>query len=232
MLKWRWFNEADTVMFFIYLILSANWEDVQWRGITIKRGQRLCTLETLANTLSLSVQRVRTIIKRLRSTGEITTETVRVQSSNCTLITISGYEKYQGTQQSPTSGSTWEEQMKNTRTTYEQHEYNNKNNYKKNNMTEEYAPVQYKKCFLNNVFLTQDQYDLLLADHGYGDTQELIKILSRYKLETGKEYSSDYHAIKGWVTEKLSEERAKEPKVEEKCEWTLDDFCERPDDWE
>lgn len=80
--------------------------------------------------------------------------------------------------------------------------------------------------FGENVFLTKDQHDLLISDYGEEDTREMIDLLCRYKAETGKEYESDYHAIKKWVVDKLAEEREKQSNPY----YVLDlrDFMERP----
>jgi len=112
---------------------------------------------------------------------------------------------------------------------------NNNNNAKKEGACaqEKNPPADREKaCFSGNVFLTDAQYGLLTSEHGFDDTCELVKMLSRYKAETGKVYESDYHAIKTWVVKKLAEERQK--KAEEALDpyygFTLDDFAEKPPD--
>jgi hypothetical protein len=90
-LTWEWYDDINTKTLFLHLLIMANHEEKQWRGLTIKRGQRLTSLPSLAKETSLSVQNIRTSLKRLESTGELTG-----QSTNRNrLITICNYEKYQ-----------------------------------------------------------------------------------------------------------------------------------------
>ena len=91
LLQWEWFEKAEMVQLFIYLLLKASCEDKQWQGITIKRGQLVTSNGSMRRDLKLSEQQIRTCIKRLISTGEIT-----YQSTNrYVIITICNYDKYQ-----------------------------------------------------------------------------------------------------------------------------------------
>jgi hypothetical protein len=91
LLQWEWFEKAEMVQLFIYLLLKVNCEDKQWQGIVIKRGQVVTSNSTIRRELKLSEQQIRTCIKRLISTGEIT-----CQSTNrYIIITICNYDKYQ-----------------------------------------------------------------------------------------------------------------------------------------
>ena len=90
--QWEWFDKPEMVQLFIYLLISATHEDTQWRGITIKRGQIVTSLEKIAFATSLSVRTIRTCLNRLKTTNEITV----VATNKQTLITICNYDKYQG----------------------------------------------------------------------------------------------------------------------------------------
>jgi hypothetical protein len=79
------------VQLFIYLLISATHEDTQWRGMTIKRGQMITSIDKIAAATGLSVRTIRTCISRLKSTNEITSES----TNRHTLITICNYDKYQ-----------------------------------------------------------------------------------------------------------------------------------------
>ena len=211
MVKWEWYTDIYTRIVFEHLILTANWEDKKWRGITVKRGQRACSVAALAKETGLTVQRVRTAIKHLILTNEIISERVRAESAGCTLFTVNYYDKYQIQKASSANEITNEQQTTNKRLTSDQQQlnnYNNNNNYKKDGACahEKEKPTDQKSEFCENVYLTESQHELLIKDHGEKDTAELIKLLSRYKCETGKKYSSDYHAIKKWVVDKLKEQ--------------------------
>ena len=91
LLQWEWYTEANTCRLFLHLLLTANNQDKKWRGIEIKRGQRICSLQQLANEIGISLQNVRTAIKNLESTGEIT----RHSNTKGTVITVTKYDAYQ-----------------------------------------------------------------------------------------------------------------------------------------
>jgi hypothetical protein len=91
MLDWEWFSISEMVHLFIYLLLKANIEDKNWRGIEVKRGQLITSVATINNETHLSEQTIRTCLKRLISTNEITSKT----TNKYTLITICNYEGYQ-----------------------------------------------------------------------------------------------------------------------------------------
>ena len=91
LLQWEWFQKAEMVQLFIYLLLKANCVDKQWQGITIKRGQLATSNATMRQDLRLSEQQIRTCIKRLISTGEITYKS----TNRYVVITIRNYDKYQ-----------------------------------------------------------------------------------------------------------------------------------------
>ena len=90
-INWEWYKNTNVKTVFLHLLLMANHEDKKWQGIEIKRGQRLTSIENLAKETNLSEQNIRTAIKKLKSTGEIT---VKV-TSRYSLITIEKYDFYQ-----------------------------------------------------------------------------------------------------------------------------------------
>lgn len=91
LLQWEWFQKAEMVQLFIYLLLKANCTDKQWQGMTVKRGQLATSNATIRQDLRLSEQQIRTCIKRLISTGEITYKS----TNRYVVITICNYDKYQ-----------------------------------------------------------------------------------------------------------------------------------------
>ena len=93
--EWEWFNISEMVHLFIYLLLNANHEDGQWRGVNIKRGQILTGLHKLNEKTKISIRTIRTCLDRLHKTGEIDIQTTNKYS----IITILNYESYQGNRQ-------------------------------------------------------------------------------------------------------------------------------------
>ena len=90
-LDWEWYSDTNTMRIFIHCLLKANYQDKKWQGITIQRGSFITSLENLAFETGLSVMQVRTALKKLNVTNEITSQS----TSRNTLITVNNYDKYQ-----------------------------------------------------------------------------------------------------------------------------------------
>ena len=91
MVDWEWYDDINTKVLFLHLLLTANHKEKNWRGITILRGQKLTSLQHLAEETKLTVMQVRTSLNKLKSTNEITIKT----TNKNTLITIEKYSNYQ-----------------------------------------------------------------------------------------------------------------------------------------
>ena len=91
LLKWEWYGDPNMVATWIHLLLTANWCDKKWRGITIKRGQLITSRTRLSEEVGTSEQQTRTCLERLQNSGEITCET----TNKFTIITICKYDTYQ-----------------------------------------------------------------------------------------------------------------------------------------
>ena len=90
--QWEWFDKPEMVQLFIYLLISATHEDMHWRGMDIKRGQMITSLEKIGVATGLSIRTIRTCLNRLKMTNEIAC----TSTNKNTLITICNYGKYQG----------------------------------------------------------------------------------------------------------------------------------------
>lgn len=89
--KWEWFSCDNMAKFFIWLLLRATHKDVRFRGLEIKRGQMIFGRNEAIKATGLSAQSIRSCIKRLKSTSEIT-----IKSTNkFSVITIVNYDTYQ-----------------------------------------------------------------------------------------------------------------------------------------
>jgi hypothetical protein len=90
-IEWEWFNISEMVHLFIYLLLLANREPGEWRGIKINRGQLITGRNSLSEGTGISQQTIRTCLSRLKSTSEITIKSTNKYS----IITIIKYDDYQ-----------------------------------------------------------------------------------------------------------------------------------------
>jgi len=93
--EWEWADEPNMVALFIHLLLTANFEDKNWKGIPVKKGQLIAGRKKMAETTGISEQGIRTCLERLKSTKEVTISSV----SKYSIITITNWEKYQDTNQ-------------------------------------------------------------------------------------------------------------------------------------
>ena len=48
LLKWEWYDDVNTCRLFLHLLLTVNYTDGQWHGMTIKAGSRVCSIRKLS----------------------------------------------------------------------------------------------------------------------------------------------------------------------------------------
>lgn len=96
MLKWEWYKDTNTKVLFLHCLLKANWKDGRFQGIEVPRGSFVTSLSTLSEELSskeqtFTVQNIRTSLKHLTLTGELTSKSY----SKYRIITVNKYNEYQ-----------------------------------------------------------------------------------------------------------------------------------------
>lgn len=127
-LAWEWFAKPEMVHLYIYLLMSANHTPQKWQGREIKRGEVVTSVGKIAVATGLSVQTIRTCIARLKSTGEITSES----TSRYTIIKVCKYDTYNDKYETPNKPSnkrtTNKQQTANKRLTTNKNDKNEKNN--------------------------------------------------------------------------------------------------------
>lgn len=147
MKTWEWYNDANTKIVFLHLLLNANWEESRFKGYDIPKGGLVIGLYSLSETLGISVQSVRTALDHLKSTNEIT-----IKSTNrFSIVTIVNWEKYQGgfeeVTNKSTSKTTNKQQTTNKQLTTEE-EYKNIENKNINSSKniQEVVDLYHKNC--------------------------------------------------------------------------------------
>lgn len=92
LINWEWFDYPEMLKLWLYLLMMANTDDgYKWHGIALERGQLVTSLPELEKKTGFTVQQIRTCLKRLCSTGEITVES----TNKYRIITICNYRDYQ-----------------------------------------------------------------------------------------------------------------------------------------
>lgn len=90
-LTWEWYSDPCTRDLFIHCLLKANWKDGSWQGITYKRGEFITSISSLAQELNFSMQNIRTALRHLKLTGELTDR----KEGKSRIITVIKYNEYQ-----------------------------------------------------------------------------------------------------------------------------------------
>lgn len=91
MLNWEWYSKPNMVQFYVHILLKANHAPGRWRGFDISRGQLITGLHTLSNETGLTIRQIRTCIKNLKTSGELTSKV----TNKFSILTICNYETYQ-----------------------------------------------------------------------------------------------------------------------------------------
>lgn len=112
-IHWRWWNDHNTVIVFLYMLIKANIVDNGFSGQIIRRGQLVTSLPSLCNSTGLTIMQVRTALQHLKSTGEITVK----RFPKFQVITIVNYDKYQDL----TGKTSYKQQSSNSQATDKQH---------------------------------------------------------------------------------------------------------------
>ncbi len=89
--EWEWYRDINCKVVFLHLLLTANWKPKKWQGIVVGVGELVTSRASLAEEVDLSVQQIRTSLKKLSESGVIKIDT----TNKYTVIHINNYEKYQ-----------------------------------------------------------------------------------------------------------------------------------------
>jgi hypothetical protein len=124
-LNWEWFNKSEAVHLFMYLLLKANHKDGTWQGIDINKGQFITSYGKISSDTGISLQTVRTLLKKFENTNEINTQT----TNKYTVLTICKYADYQSEETETNTQLTNKQQSTNKQLTTNKNDKNNKEEY-------------------------------------------------------------------------------------------------------
>lgn len=179
MIEWEWYNDNNTKVVFLHLLLTANHKDKKWQGITIKRGQKITSLQHLAEETNLTIRQVRTSLSKLKSTSEIT-----IKSTNkFTLVTIEKYSDYQDRDEENDKQNdkqddkrmTNERQTNDKQTTTNKNEKNDKNDKNKKEVVEEKLQQLFIKCTNSTNLNAIEECISYLDDFSYEVIENALK---------------------------------------------------------
>lgn len=121
-LDWEWFNKSEAVHLFMYLVLKANHKDGQWQGIDIKKGQFVTSFGKISSDTGISLQTIRTLLKKFEKTNEINIQT----TNKFTIVTLCKYECYQQENELTNTQLTNKQQTTNKQLTTNKNDKNDK----------------------------------------------------------------------------------------------------------
>lgn len=88
---WEWYDDINATRLLIHLLVSVNYEDKYWKGITIKAGSMVLSWATLSHGCKLSVQQCRTAMTKLKSSKEVTIN----PTNKYQVVTLLKWDKFQ-----------------------------------------------------------------------------------------------------------------------------------------
>ena len=91
LINWEWYDDHNATRLLVHLLISVNYEDKKWKGQVIKAGSMVLSWDTLAASVHLSAQQVRTAMAKLESSGEVT----RQATNRNQLVTLVKWEDLQ-----------------------------------------------------------------------------------------------------------------------------------------
>lgn len=124
--EWEWYDNINVKVIFLDLLLDVNYVEKKWRWITVKPGEIITSIDNLSKNTGLSNMQVRTVLKKLKLTNEITIKT----SNNFTLVKVNNWDSYQWNNIQDNKPITNEQQTDNNQitTTKERKEYKKEKN--------------------------------------------------------------------------------------------------------
>lgn len=139
-LDWEWYSDLPVRVLFLHCLLKANHKAKKWMGQIIQPGQFATSLKHLSEETALSQQQCRTALFKLKSTGEITSQS----TSQYSIITVNNWKQYQTKQQTF-------QQTSNKRATTNNNENNNSINTSINISSSSSSSIEEFEKFYKNL---------------------------------------------------------------------------------
>lgn len=136
--EWQWSDNPYMVALLAHFLVMANHREHKWHGVTVKPGQFITGLHSLSKRTGIPIQSLRTCLKYLKSTNEITIES----TNKFSVITLLKWYQFQSKSKKLTSKSTHDptnnQQTTNNQSTTNKNEknVNNEKNQKPVNLEE------------------------------------------------------------------------------------------------
>ena len=214
MIEWGWYSDCVVKDVFLHILIVATFKPAQYRGYDLVPGQAIIGLSKLSKELGFSIQQVRTALKKLESTGEISL----FSTNKFTIATVENWAFYQCEDKENNKRATNGQQTNNKRATNQQQHLKNVKNVK--NINKYIMPAMGE---FENVRLTEEELEKLKEQFPY-DWQDRIERLSGYIASKGKRYKSHYATILSWARKDKKDAEARNSSNKESCRTVEKDY--------
>lgn len=198
MTKWGWYEDSATKDVFLHLLLIAQYEPCEYRGVHLDIGQAVTSIKKLSADTGLSVRSVRTALDHLKATQEVT----QCQHGKISVITLNNYGEYQG---SDTKNDKMATRCRHDTDTIPTRPNSLRSQEVKNKEKDTPKGVSKKKVAekatygeFGNVKLTGEEHEKLVDSLGDKGAEDYIERLSAYLAQSGKPYKNHYATILNW----------------------------------
>ncbi len=139
LVQWEWYDDVNVRLLFFHCLLKSNYEDKNWKGQLIKRGSFITSIKNLSKEIGISEMKIRSAIKKLILTNEITIQTTNLN----TMITVVCYDLYQSDNKQTNKPITNKQQTDNKRITTTKEVKNIRSKEVKNNTIVANSVIEY-----------------------------------------------------------------------------------------
>lgn len=110
---WEWYRDSNTLHIFIHCLLKAQYMPTKYQGKDVPAGSFVAGYSALAEQTGMSMQNVRTAVKHLESTGEIS----RKVTNKFSVISVTKWDTYKIQNSAPNNQLTNNQQTTNKQLT-------------------------------------------------------------------------------------------------------------------
>lgn len=194
MMKWGWYTDTNAKCVFLHLLFLAQYETCFFRGIKLEIGQAVTSIREISVQTGISMQSVRTAIKHLKSTQEIT----QCTHGKFSVFTIQNYAEYQGDNTTSNKQVTQSQHTANTEVTQTLILRNQEVKKSRKEKDIPYGISKKKYGEFENVLLDGQEHGKLVDSLGDIGAAEYIERLSAYLAQTEHRYKSHYATLLNW----------------------------------
>ena len=231
MVNWEWYSDDIVKAVFLHLLLCANHSAGRWRGNYVGAGELITSYQQLAAQTGHSVQEIRTAIKKLKESGEITVKATNryslISLVNYGAYQRTGYDEQQAEQLPENIHSTFNQQISNIQSTTNNNDNNKKNDnndktplccgdgveiysgvvfidgYDEDGYSiEDYKPSLMCKKGKGVVYMSAVQYGLLIDEiEDCRIVDDYIEKLADFIIDNNAKVKNHYETIRRWWRE-------------------------------